>query len=165
MLVRLEAHEEYMRKEFRRLLEERVEMKEGWMDKGELKSILGECLDEALMGYRKETGLDFYDNPSSDRTSTTQIPEPLPSTYGPQTGTCYATDGIVARDETKLCELCLPGNADCTCRSSADDGTERNRCLSAEILSGNMMYASQYGSPSTWAVDDYFRFNGESAVV
>jgi hypothetical protein len=168
--VRLEDHEEYIRREFRRILELRVQSKDMWMDKGELQSILGEYLDEVLMGYRKETGLDFYDNPdvcSSDRPSTTQIPEAVPSIYDPQTD-YSATDGIELRPETKaylVCEQCLTDIGDCKCRSSAGDGTGRNVCLSAENVSGNMMYASQFGPPWTTWVNEDLHFNEESTAI
>jgi hypothetical protein len=128
VLVRLEDHEEFMRMEFRRLVDSRLETKEGWKDLGNLKRILDECLDEALMGYRKKSGLDFYDDAdvcSSDRTPTTQISE-TPLSIFDQTDFCYATDGAVPRDETTarhVCDQCCSEDTNCICRHLAGVGS------------------------------------------
>jgi hypothetical protein len=165
VLVRLEDHEEYMRTEFQRLVDSRVEMKEGWKGKGELKTILGECLDEALKGYRRKSGLDFYgddaDVCSYDRTSTTQLHEPSPPTYAH-----YAAHGIVPQDGTAarlVCERCFLENANCICRSSVCDG--KNISLSTESSTDSITYMSDYLSPSTTWGNEEFTFNAENASI
>ncbi|KIM98466.1 hypothetical protein OIDMADRAFT_181831 [Oidiodendron maius Zn] len=163
MLVRLEDHEEYMRTEFQRLVDSRVEMKEVWKDKGELKTILGECLEETLKGYRRKSGLDFYgddaDVVSYDQTSTTQLHEPSPPIYAH-----YAAHGIMPQDGAVarlVCEHCFLEN--CLCRSSVCDG--KNISLSTESSTDSITYMSDYMSPSDPWVNEEFAFNAENASI
>jgi hypothetical protein len=130
VLVHLDGQKEYMRQEVRRLIESRLELKDGASDKGELLKIVDECQNEAFNKYRKLSGFDFHDDEgvyaTSDRTPTTQLPHiplELQASWNDE-----PPSGLQPVDEMTTPRTCTCGNSSvCACGTSAAGGeTFRN---------------------------------------
>lgn len=156
MLVHLDGQKEYMRQEVRRLIESRLELKDGASDKGELLKIVDECQDEAFNKYRILSGFDFHDDEglytTSDRTPTTQVPQPIPLEL--QALSWSDMSGLPPEDETTVPRTCTCGNSSvCTCGSSAAGcETLRNLWVMPEHYGASMVEDGLLGR-ADWGPD------------
>jgi len=102
-----------MRQEVRRLIESRLELKDGASDIREVLKIVDECQDEAFNRYRILSGFDFHNDEgvytTSDPTPTTQVPQPIPC--DPQTLTWSDVSGLQPDDETTTPHMFICGSS------------------------------------------------------
>lgn len=141
VLVHLDGQKEYMRQEVRRLIESRLDLKDGTSDKGELLKIVDECQDEAFNKYRILSGFDFHDDgvyTTSERTPTTQVPRILPE-Y--QALSWNEMGGLQPEYGTTTHRTCTCGSSSgCACGTSAAGGeTSRNIYLMPEHNGASML--------------------------
>jgi hypothetical protein len=160
-LVHLDGQKEYMRQEVRRLIESRLELKDGASDKGELLKIVDECQDEAFNKYRILSGFDFHDNEgvytTSDRTPTTQVPH-IPLELQALSWNDEPTSGLQPVDEMTTPRTCTCGNSSvCTCETSAAGGeTLRNLWVMPEHDGASMVEHGLLGRDITeWGTPDW----------
>jgi hypothetical protein len=158
VLVHLDSQKDYMRQEVRRLIELRLELKDGASDKVELLKIVDECQDEAFDKYRILSGLDFHDDEgvytTSDRTPTTQVPN-IPLEL--QALSWNDVSEFQPDDETTTPCTCTCGNLSaCTCGSSVACGeTLRNLWVMPEDNGASMVEHGLLGRDIPWGSPDW----------